>query len=170
MDRGAWQAIVHGVARVGHDLGTKPPLPLISKVGLEIPWMFTSFFLQVRLSQDHLIFIMCTVLSQMSRVCSDVHSKCYGLFLFWNKRFLYIVNPKSVFLSSAHKRRGKSIHNAFLGKRRRQQLNSVVWGLISGPSSIRHPFFIHSLFIHSLFQLRIYYILYFLLVSIFRLC
>ena len=24
MDRGAWQAIVHGVARVKHDLGTKP--------------------------------------------------------------------------------------------------------------------------------------------------
>ena len=27
MDRGAWQAIVHGVARVGHDLATKPPPP-----------------------------------------------------------------------------------------------------------------------------------------------
>ena len=25
MDRGAWQAIVHGVARVRHDLVTKPP-------------------------------------------------------------------------------------------------------------------------------------------------
>ena len=25
MDRGAWQAIVHGVARVRHDLETKPP-------------------------------------------------------------------------------------------------------------------------------------------------
>ena len=25
MDRGAWQDIVHGVARVGHDLATKPP-------------------------------------------------------------------------------------------------------------------------------------------------
>ena len=24
MDRGAWQATVHGVARVRHDLGTKP--------------------------------------------------------------------------------------------------------------------------------------------------
>ena len=28
MDRGAWQAIVHGVARVGHDLLTKPPPPI----------------------------------------------------------------------------------------------------------------------------------------------
>ena len=27
MDRGAWQATVHGVARVRHDLVTKPPPP-----------------------------------------------------------------------------------------------------------------------------------------------
>ena len=27
MDRGAWQATVHGVTRVGQDLATKPPLP-----------------------------------------------------------------------------------------------------------------------------------------------
>ena len=27
-DRGAWRATVHGVARVGHDLATKPPDPL----------------------------------------------------------------------------------------------------------------------------------------------
>ena len=27
MDRGAWQAIVRGVAKVGHDLATKPPPP-----------------------------------------------------------------------------------------------------------------------------------------------
>ena len=26
-DRGAWQATVRGVARVGHDLATKPPSP-----------------------------------------------------------------------------------------------------------------------------------------------
>ena len=25
MDRGAWQATVHGVARVRHDLATQPP-------------------------------------------------------------------------------------------------------------------------------------------------
>ena len=29
MDRGAWQATVHGVARVRHDLVTKPPTPAI---------------------------------------------------------------------------------------------------------------------------------------------
>ena len=27
MDRGAWQATVHGVARVGHDLATNTPNP-----------------------------------------------------------------------------------------------------------------------------------------------
>ena len=27
MDRGAWQATVNGVSRVGHDLVTKPPPP-----------------------------------------------------------------------------------------------------------------------------------------------
>ena len=27
MDRGTWWATVHGVARVGHDLATKPPHP-----------------------------------------------------------------------------------------------------------------------------------------------
>ena len=27
MDRGTWQAIVHGVARVGHDLAMEPPAP-----------------------------------------------------------------------------------------------------------------------------------------------
>ena len=31
MDRRAWQAIGYGVARVGHDLMTKPPPPLWSK-------------------------------------------------------------------------------------------------------------------------------------------
>ena len=30
MGRGAWQATVHGVARVGHDLVTKPP-PLLAQ-------------------------------------------------------------------------------------------------------------------------------------------
>ena len=25
MDGGAWQATVHGVTRIGHDLATKPP-------------------------------------------------------------------------------------------------------------------------------------------------
>ena len=31
MDRGAWQAIVHEVARIGHDLATEPP-PAVTKL------------------------------------------------------------------------------------------------------------------------------------------
>ena len=35
MDRGAWQATVHGIARVGHDLATKP-LPLIYDLSINL--------------------------------------------------------------------------------------------------------------------------------------
>ena len=38
MDRGAWQATVHGFARVGHDLATKPPPYLNSRHGLPL-WL-----------------------------------------------------------------------------------------------------------------------------------
>ena len=31
MDRGIWQATVHVVARVGHDLATKPPTTILEK-------------------------------------------------------------------------------------------------------------------------------------------
>ena len=31
MDRGAWQVTVHGVARVRHDLVTKPPPPIMER-------------------------------------------------------------------------------------------------------------------------------------------
>ena len=34
MDRGAWQATIHGIARVEHDLETKPPPHL---PGLQLP-------------------------------------------------------------------------------------------------------------------------------------
>ena len=37
MDRGAWQVRVHGVARVRHDLVTKPPAPPPGIGGQEIP-------------------------------------------------------------------------------------------------------------------------------------
>jgi len=42
MDRGAWQGTIHGVARVGHDLATKPP-PSILKVA----WVLQFDFLLV---------------------------------------------------------------------------------------------------------------------------
>ena len=35
MDRGTWQATVHGVARVGHNLTTKPPLLVFRNYGSE---------------------------------------------------------------------------------------------------------------------------------------
>ena len=35
MDRGVWQATVHGVARVGHNLTTKPPLLVFRNYGSE---------------------------------------------------------------------------------------------------------------------------------------
>ena len=35
MDRGAWQVTVHEVARVGHDLATKPPAPHQTKMLLQ---------------------------------------------------------------------------------------------------------------------------------------
>ena len=37
MDREAYQAMVHGVARVGHNLATKPPPPLLCRQ-LELGW------------------------------------------------------------------------------------------------------------------------------------
>ena len=32
MDRGAWQATVHGVTKVGHNLAAKPPRPPLYRV------------------------------------------------------------------------------------------------------------------------------------------
>ena len=37
MDRGAWRATVHRIARVGHDLATKPPSPSFVKPELLCP-------------------------------------------------------------------------------------------------------------------------------------
>ena len=37
MDRGALRATVHGVARVGHDLATKPPPPPNNSIN-GLPW------------------------------------------------------------------------------------------------------------------------------------
>ena len=36
IDRGAWQATAHGVARVGHALATKPPPPRDDKDGYQL--------------------------------------------------------------------------------------------------------------------------------------
>ena len=42
MDRGAWWATVYGVARVGHDLATKPPPPFNHQTDL-IPMPGTGY-------------------------------------------------------------------------------------------------------------------------------
>ena len=36
MDRGAWRDTVHGVARVGHDLVTKPPPQLHIAINMTV--------------------------------------------------------------------------------------------------------------------------------------
>ena len=43
MDRGTWQATVHGVTRIGHDLATKPPnLLYVSQVSINVDqWRLT---------------------------------------------------------------------------------------------------------------------------------
>ena len=43
MDRGAWWATVHGVARVGHDSVTTPP-PHFVQEWLSLPWAVALFF------------------------------------------------------------------------------------------------------------------------------
>ena len=35
MDRGAWWATVHGIARLGHNLATKPPRPMEKRTGVK---------------------------------------------------------------------------------------------------------------------------------------
>ena len=45
MDRGPWQVTVHGVARVGHDLATKPPPPPFMAV---LGFYYAQAFLQLQ--------------------------------------------------------------------------------------------------------------------------
>ena len=43
MDRGAWQATVYGVARVGHDLAIKaPPPPSLLKLDVIFRFLFST--------------------------------------------------------------------------------------------------------------------------------
>ena len=45
MDRGAWRATVHGVARVGHDLATKPP-----------PYIYTHGYIYMKTQANKRLF------------------------------------------------------------------------------------------------------------------
>ena len=51
MDRGAWQATVHGIARVGHNLVTKPPLPSLWQLGM-VTAIGLSQFLEMSIVQS----------------------------------------------------------------------------------------------------------------------
>ena len=57
MDRGAWQAAVHGVERVRHDLATKPPPPFLAALDLHrFAWAFSNC------GKRRLLFAVCGLL------------------------------------------------------------------------------------------------------------
>ena len=58
MDRGAWRAIVHGVARVGHDLETETP-PVLSNI---VHVVATSLLLQMENFFIHFLWLSSTPL------------------------------------------------------------------------------------------------------------
>ena len=62
MDSGAWQATVHGVARLRQDLATKPPPPII-----------------LLLSNDQKINILYISLTNKSFLESSIIFKCKGV-------------------------------------------------------------------------------------------
>ena len=49
MDRGAWQATVGGVTRVGYDLVTKPPPSFLEKITINCPKSGYSFIVHSEL-------------------------------------------------------------------------------------------------------------------------
>ena len=53
MGRGTWQATAHGVARVRHNLATKPPLPEILTIALKPEKMVTSVSCIWKLAERH---------------------------------------------------------------------------------------------------------------------
>ena len=56
MDSGAWWATVHGVARVGHDLATKPPIQtFVSKVISLLFNMLSRFVIAFLPGSKHLL-------------------------------------------------------------------------------------------------------------------
>ena len=70
MDRGAWQATIHGVSRVGPDLATKPPqLELGHEEGM-MPGKGENKILNTQLLMSHQIFLsFLEYLEQFSIYC-----------------------------------------------------------------------------------------------------
>ena len=82
MDRGAWWATVHGVARIGHDLVTKPPSRLSITLRLERWKPFQTplqlwFWMRLEVLQTttspwtlHTLFSLCICSTPLTLVCS----------------------------------------------------------------------------------------------------
>ena len=72
MDRGAWQATVHGVARVGHDLGTKSPPPPPPSIGNNKTW-----FRKMK-EVNNLSDLTCSNIGRFSSVKTSIKKTIYG--------------------------------------------------------------------------------------------
>ena len=74
MDRGAWQAAVHGVERVRHDLATKPPPPFLAALDLHhFAWAFSSC------GKRRLLFGVCGLLIAVVSVVVEYRLWVHGL-------------------------------------------------------------------------------------------
>ena len=51
MERGPWQATVHGITRIGHDLVTKPPPPWVGTTDHSCSLCHNEILLSVTISQ-----------------------------------------------------------------------------------------------------------------------
>ena len=99
MDRGTWRATVHGVARVRHDLATKPPPPpaaqqtvLSGKNGSEEWWLWSPrrvFFWDELCQQRSCIISVCDLITFIQQ-----HAHLPG-FLFFTSQHLLNVQKRS---------------------------------------------------------------------------
>ena len=64
MDRGGWRATVHGIARVGHDLATKPPPPQTMPEAQPV-----SEFTNLNKSANLLLQQTCEIVKHLARHC-----------------------------------------------------------------------------------------------------
>ena len=71
MDRGAWQATVHGVARVGHDWVTKPPTSKGQMIIKDIPSFMTYCFIPfIHDMNPHMFYKCCSLNTRYSTFTS----------------------------------------------------------------------------------------------------
>ena len=72
MDRGAWWATAHGVTRVRHDLGTKPPLHFNRLVFQDISLGMKVYALKERMNGNSYVPLSCLI--SMLQFTKHVHS------------------------------------------------------------------------------------------------